>query len=138
MKGTRGISLWLLAVYLVATAALSVAALTCECAVHAGGGDSACCTHCPHHVPEHDGALTGACCCDLHSMESSLYVAQLTGAAERTQRLAATDLPPALNGEPLRPAEMPWWRPAAAERSTGALPEAALAAAGLRAPPVWA
>ena len=72
MKGTRGISLWLLAVYLVATAALSVAALTCECAVHAGGGDSACCTHCPHHVPEHDGALTGACCCDLHSMESSL------------------------------------------------------------------
>ena len=38
MKGTRGISLWLLAVYLVATAALSVATLTCECAVHAGGG----------------------------------------------------------------------------------------------------
>lgn len=97
MKGKRGISLWLLAVYLVATAALSVATLTCECAVHAGGGDSACCTHCPHHVPEHDGALTGACCCDLHSMEPSLYVAQLTGA----------------------------------------LPEAALAAAGLRAPPVW-
>lgn len=138
MKGTRGISLWLLAVYLVATAALSVATLTCECAVHAGGGDSACCTHCPHHVPEHDGTLTGACCCDLHSMEPSLYVAQLTGAAERTLRSAVTDLPPALNGGPLRPAEMPWWRPAAAERSTGALPEAALAAAGLRAPPVWA
>ena len=74
MKGKRGISLWLLAVYLVATAALSVATLTCECAVHAGGGDSACCTHCSHHVPEHDGALTGACCCDLHSMELSLAV----------------------------------------------------------------
>ena len=63
-------------------------------------------------------------------MELSLYVAQLTGAAERTQRLAVTDLPPALNGEPLRPAEMPWWRPAAAERRTGALPEAALCGCG--------
>lgn len=138
MKGKRGISLWLLAVYLVATAALSVATLTCECAVHAGGGDSACCTHCHHHAPERDGAFAGDCHCNLHSTEYSLYVVQLTGEAERTLRSAVTDLPPMLNSEPLRPAEMPWWCAMAAERCIGTLPEAALAAAGLRAPPVWA
>lgn len=137
MKGTRGISLWLLAVYLVATAALSVAALTCGCAAHSDDGASVCCRHCPH-ASEGDGSFAGECCCDLHSTEQSLYVVLLTGAAERSLRSTVTDLPPALNGEPLRPAVMPWWCAASAERRPGPLPEAALAAAGLRAPPVWA
>lgn len=131
---------WLLAaVYLFAVGAPAYVAVTCEC-VAVVSGTHVCCYHCEHN----DGAVNGKacmeapCCGDQHSTDISLYVVSSQDGDKQVKRLVAADLPPALAAGLLLSSDDPL--PTECGRvvieGAGAVPDAQVAACGLRAPPV--
>lgn len=141
MKPRNLISLWLLVVYLTATGGVSLAPLSCRCAMRrtihlCGHGACACChRQAPQSAPSADGAMSAPCCGDRHATEIDLYTSGDPDRSIRQVRCPITDLPDALAAECPCPAHIPALRHAVLPRPAPPLARCVPQPRGLRAPP---
>ena len=102
MNLKRYIALTLCALYIAATASVSLASLTCGCrGMMRSGVPHRCSSCCQEHPAEETlpcggGLLGTGCDCDLHSTEIDLYTSSHSNDPEKYIRCMVSILPPSL------------------------------------------
>ena len=142
MKLKRYIALALCALYIAATASVSLASMTCKCLgmmrAQTEHRCAECCSAdlCTDPLPCGGGWLATGCDCDRHSTEIELYTSSHSDDSEKFIRCIVSELPPSLAAELPEPARLIL---PAGDASLAPVPlprEVVLRNCGLRAPPV--
>lgn len=142
MKCKRYIALLLCALYMAATAAVSLASMTCKCRgmmrAEAELRCTSCCAHCSMTEPFCEGGcLETDCDCDRHSTEIDLYTSSHSDDSEKYVRCVVSELPPSLAAVSPSPEHVPALRQGIVLPPLPIVREIPRTAFGLRAPPVW-
>lgn len=142
MKLKRCIALVLCALYIAATASVSLASMTCKCRSMMRAATehrcSSCCRadHLAAELPCGGGLLGTGCDCDRHSTEIELYTSNHSDDSEKYVRCVVMVLPPSLAVECPCPAHIPALRRGVVLPPLPIVREIPRKIDGLRAPPV--